>query len=409
MTGPAMTGAPALAVDRTAERMRVVLLVVLATIGALYLAFGLYYGALVETPPFLNRSRTAAGGDFAAFWAATTLAAAGDPASAYDHARFSSLILSIAPAVDRPNPWSYPPVVMLLLRPLAWLDPVPALLLWYVLIVGAALAAVRVATGRWTAAGWALLFPPVVHSLINGQNGTVTALLCASFLTFFRRMPWLAGAAIGMLAYKPHLAVVPACLALAFGAWRVLAGAALVGALLVGASLAFDGVAPWAGFFAQSQAQLALMTGGRLPIHRLVTPFALLFAAGVPATLALALHGAIALAAIAAAVQVWRRSEDPLPRALSLTLAAVLVTPYAYDYDLAILLVPAALLLRRDAPPFALDDGATRWLVALAIAPVLTLVLAAGSKIPFGTVAIVAALAIVALRQHWVPAAKAHA
>jgi hypothetical protein len=399
-----MTGlAPALADDRAAERMRVVLLLVLATIGAAYLAFGLYYGAIVATPPFLNRSGTAAGGDFAAFWAATTLAAGGDPASAYDHARFSSLIMSVAPVVDRPNPWSYPPVVMLLLRPLGWLDPVPALLLWYVLIGGAALAAVRVATGRWTASGWALLFPPVVHSLINGQNGTVTAFLFASFLALFRRAPFVAGMALGLLVYKPHLAVVPACLALAFGAWRVLSGAAITAAVLVGASLALDGAAPWAGFIAQSQAQLALMTGGRLPIHRLVTPFALLFAAGVPATLALALHGAIALAAIGAAILVWRRDAAPLPRALALTLAAVLVTPYAYDYDLAILLVPAALLLRPGSAPFALDDVAMRWIVALGAAPVLTLILATGSKIPFGTVAIVAALAIVALRPRWMP------
>jgi hypothetical protein len=289
-----------------------------------------------------------------------------------------------------------------MMRPLGWVDAMPALLLWYALICGAALAAVRVATGRWTAAGWALLFPPVVHSLINGQNGTITALLLGTVVACFRRAPFVAGLALGLLAYKPHLAVVPACLALAFGAWRVLAGAALAAAVLVAGSLALDGAAPWAGFLAQSQAQLALMTSGRRPIHRQVTPFALLFAAGVPATLALALHGAAALAAIAAAIHVWRRDESLLPRALSLMLAAVLVTPYAYDYDLAILVVPAALLLR-PAPTFALDDAAMRWLVVLALAPVMTLVLAAGSKIPFGTIALVAALAIVALRPRWVP------
>jgi hypothetical protein len=403
MTELAPALASATAGDRAAERARAVLLVVLAAIGALYLAFGLYYGALVATPPLVNRSGAAAGGDFVAFWAATTLAVAGDPASAYDPARFSSVIMSVAPVFDRPNPWSYPPVVMLMLRPLGWLDAMPALLLWYAAIASAALAAVRVATGRWTAAGWALLFPPVVHSLINGQNGTITALLLAAVVACFRRAPVVAGLALGLLAYKPHLAVVPACLALAFGAWRVLAAAALIAAVLVATSLALDGGAPWAGFLAQSQAQLALMTSGRIPIHRLVTPFALFFAAGVPATLALALHGVAALAAIAAAIHVWRRDEDLLPRALSLMLAAVLVTPYAYDYDLAILVVPAALLLSRGPSPFVLDDVAMRWLVALALAPVLTLVLAAGSKIPFGTLAIVAALAVVALRPRWLP------
>jgi hypothetical protein len=411
MTGlaPALAPAPASPAggDRAAERARVVLLVVLAGIGALYLGFGLYYGALIATPPLLNRSGTAAGGDFVAFWAATTLAAGGDAVAAYDPARFSSLIASVAPVLDRPNPWSYPPVVMLMLRPLGWVDAMPALLLWYALISGAAFAAVRVATGRWTASGWALLFPPVVHSLINGQNGTITALLLGAVVACFRRAPFAAGLALGLLAYKPHLAVVPACLALAFGAWRVLAGAALTAAVLVAGSLALDGAAPWAGFLAQSQAQLALMTSGRIPIHRLITPFALLYAAGMPATLALALHGVAALAAIAAAIHVWRRDENLLPRALSLMLAAVLVTPYAYDYDLAILVVPAAGAAAAPPTPFALDDAAMRWLVVLALAPVMTLVLAAGSKIPFGTIAIVAALAIVALRPRWVPSAPA--
>ncbi len=404
MTGLAPALAPDRAPDRAAERMRTVLLLVLAAIGALYLAFGIFWGGIVATPPFLNRSGTAAGGDFVAFWAATTLAAAGDPAAAYDHARFTGQIMSVAPAVDHPNPWSYPPIVLLLLRPLGWLGPVPALALWYGVLAGAALVAVRIATGRWTACGWALVFPPVVHSLINGQNGTLSALALGCFLAFFRRAPWLAGVALGLLAYKPHLAVVPGCLALAFGAGRVLAATAATVAALAAASLALDGAAPWAGFVAQSQAQLALMTGGHLPIHRLVTPFALLLAAGAPVALALALHAAAALAAIAAAIHVWRRSDEALPRALALTLAAVLATPYAYDYDLAIMVLPAALLLRRDAP-FALDEVAMRWLVALALLPVLTLLLGVGTKVPFGMLALVAALAIVALRPAWVPRA----
>jgi hypothetical protein len=386
--------------------MRMVLLLVLAAIGGLYLSLGLYFGAVVAIPPFVNRSGTATGGDFVAFWAATTLAAGGDPAAAYDPATFSNLIMSVAPTIDRPNPWSYPPIVLLMLRPLGWLDPVPALAQWYLVIGGAALATVRVATGRWTACAWALVFPPVVQSLINGQNGTITALLLASFLTFFRRAPWAAGVALGLLAYKPHFALVPACLALALGAWRVLGCAAITAAVLVAASLAVDGAAPWAGFIAQSQAQLALFTSGHLPIYRLVTPFALLYTGGVPVALALAVHGAIALAVIAATIVTWRRTDDALPRALSLTLAAVLVTPYAYDYDLAVLLVPAALLLRRDAP-FALDEVAMRWMVAMAVAPLLALVVAAGRNIPLAPLALVWALAVVALHPRWLPTERA--
>jgi len=339
--------ASALPADRATARMRILLLLVLAAIGALYLVLGVIWNATVATPPLLNRAGTAAGGDFVAFWAASALAAAGEPEAAYDHARFTGQVTSVAPVLDRPNPWRYPPVLLLLLRPLGWLDAAPALALWYVVLAGAAFATVRVATGRWSGCAWALVFPPVVHGLVNGQNGTLTALALAAFLACFRRAPWLAGVALGLLACKPHLAVVPACLALALGARRVLAGATATAAALVAASLAVDGIAPWGGFIAQSQGQLALMTSGRLPIHRLVTPFALLLAAGVPATLALALHAAAALAAIAAAIRVWRCCEDALARALALALAAVLATPYAYDYDLAIMLVPAALLLPR--------------------------------------------------------------
>lgn len=406
----ALPASTAPASDRSVEIARAAVLLVLA-LGAVYWALGLWF-ATWPADGFVSRAGLAAGGDFIAFWGAATLAAQGDPAAPYDLARFVPALGAAVPAIAAPRfPWAYPPFVAVLLRPLGWLDPAPALALWYGAAMACAALTVRLVLDGWRLAPLAVVFPPVAHALTCGQNGPMSAALMAAIVTLWSRAPALAGAALGLLAYKPQFAAVAALLALALRAWRILAAAGIVVALLILLSLAIDGAAPWVAFFAQSRAQLDHVADGSLPLDRVVTIFALARALGLGTAPALALQAALAAAALVAVVALWRLSDDLFVRALSLTAATILVTPYAFDYDLAILLVPAAALfadrraagqgrgqpLRRDGA-FAPSLTDALWFAALALTPVVSFVLVAGAGAgQYGAVVIAAMLAVLLL------------
>ena len=328
-----------------------------------------------------NASDQIAGHDFIAFYAAGRLAAQGEPAATYDLRRMLEAYFSIL--VVRPNwtPWAYPPHVLMLVAPLGRLSPTAALAVWYAVLVGAAVAAVRLVSGSWRLGVAAPLALPTIVNLAFGQNGTISAALFAVIATCWTRAPLAAGIALGALAYKPHFMVVPGLLALCFGAWRIIAAAAATVAAFVAASLLAYGIDPWFAWAGAIAGQMQYITDGRLPVFRLATIYVLLARAGVPALAALALHGAVAAAAFLAALWTWRRSAEPFARALALTLAALLVPPYAFDYDSAILLVPIAALVAGGRAAPALTERGFRWMLALSALPMFVLLVASSVRI----------------------------
>lgn len=312
-----------------------------------------------------------AGQDFIAFYAAGRLAAAGQAAATYSTAAMQAAYAAVLAVRPTWTPWAYPPPVLALLRPLGGLEPVAALAAWMALTMAAAVAAAGIAARSWALAPLGLLAPATVVNLGFGQNGTVSAALFAAFCAGWSRVPALAGVALGLLAYKPQLAIVPGLLALALGAWRLVAGAALTVAVLAALSLAIDGSAPWPAWIDALSDQSRYVLDFRLPPKRMIGVFALVnVATGLP-LLAAALHAVAALGALGIAFMTWRRSADPFARALTLTVAALVVPPYAFDYDAAILLVPLAALAAGGATAPALTVRGREWFLALCLMPLL--------------------------------------
>jgi hypothetical protein len=377
-------------------RLRVIVLAVLAGFCAWDLAFSVWFGVVPVTTGLTNRLGLWAASDFIAFYAAARLAAAGDAAAAY---HLPSFVAEFARVLDGqvPNiPWPYPPTVFLPLRPLSWLAPVPALWAWLAVLAVCAIAAAILMARRASAAVLVAL-PCVGNNLVSGQNGTITALLLAVIATAWTRSPTLAGVALGLLSYKPHLAVVPGVLALAFGCWRLLAVAAAVAAAWALLALIAFGWPIWLAFLAAASDQAVYAASGLLPFRRNISSFALLQALGAPAALALAAQFAVAGLALATVVRVWRSTADIPARTLALAAAVLLVPPYAYDYDLAVLVLPAAALLpavlRRDA-----DAADLALFTALATLPLLTFELAARLQIQFAPVVLVGLLVVALAR-----------
>ncbi|MFC3077294.1 glycosyltransferase family 87 protein [Phenylobacterium terrae] len=294
------------------------------------------------------------GADFIAFYSAADLALQGRAAEAYDFAALFAAHERAVPGTQHLFAWYYPPPFQLIVAPLARLPYLAALGLWVGVGLGLFLALVRRLTDHPWAPLLALAFPATLLNVLHGQNGFLNAALLGFGLLLLDRRPWVAGALLGLLVYKPHLGVLLPLLLAAQGRWRSFAAAAASALGLCAASWAMLGPEVWAAFLDNFGKLGAVIDGKLLPQAKIPTLFVAARELGAPSGLAYALHGGLALALAGLTVLAWRR---PGPQRLKVALAvpAILsVSPYAFDYDLVLLAIPIALLAehaRRDELP----------------------------------------------------------
>lgn len=346
------------------------LLFAILSLSLAWLVAGLLNSWWWHPPGFVNAGGAIVGRDFVALWSAATLALGGTPAAGYEQSLIHAAEQAAIGAPAGITTWYYPPSFLLLVLPLALLPYPAAAVLW---VAGTFAAFVRV-LGRiaphplaWFAAP---IFPATAQCLISGQNGALSAALIAGGLSSLERRPLLSGLCWGLLTYKPQMAAA-AFVALAFGRyWRVL-GIAVCLALALGiASLAILGLAPWLAFVRDLGEARAMLEAGRVPWDRMATVFASARLAGLGIIGAYTLQIAVSLPALAMLAQVWWR-RAPLPLAGSLLVLSIpLVTPYAYDYDLVMLLLPVAWLLQ-EAQATGFRSGERALLIAAWALPVI--------------------------------------
>jgi hypothetical protein len=296
------------------------------------------------------------GSDFVTFWSASQLALDGQAARAYETAEIFRVEQSVVTGIEWPFLWYYPPTFLLLAMPLSLL-PYLASYLTFVAASGAAyVAAFRRIIGSTDAllclAGFSALWITVAH----GQNALLTAALAAGALLLLDRRPVAAGVLIGLLAIKPHLAVLFPLALLAIGAWRAIAAAALTAALFAGAALAILGWDTLPAFVQNLGVARLFVEGGLLPWSKMPTVFAACRLAGLPVGAAYALHALAALCAAAVTWKIWRHSPSRPMKNAALMCATFFVSPYVFDYDLAWLAFPLAWLAAE-----ALRDGWMPW------------------------------------------------
>ena len=146
------------------------------------------------------------------------------------------------------------------------------------------------------------------------------------------------------MVIKPHLAVAFAVYTLVNRRW----GAAFVAALTVTVTsvLATVVLGPnvWIAFFDGVKEARVFLEQGFYPLFRMVSPFAAALTFGFSAFTAMIAQALVASLALIAVVVASRRFS--LRQSLGVTaIASLLISPYAYDYDLPILGIAFALLL----------------------------------------------------------------
>ncbi len=193
----------------------------------------------------------------------------------------------------------------------------------------------------------AIAFPPLFHFFVRGQFSAVPlACFTVAFLALRTNQLWLAGIALGFLIAKPQfLLAIPLVLLLA-QAWKMLAGLILsAAAQLAFAHLYFgaDVMRAYVNVLLHPSSWISAAELSQAPIqmHSLRSFWTLL----LPwATAALALYAITSIAALAITVVIWT-SSSPMPLKFSaLILAAILINPHLFVYDL-VALIPALLLL----------------------------------------------------------------
>jgi hypothetical protein len=283
------------------------------------------------------------GADFSHYWLASSLAQAGHPLMVYQAPAFIAALEAYF-KVAYPVPWFYPPTFLLLIYPLAFLPYLASLGLWLAATLAAFLTVVRRIAPHPLTLWLALAFPGTFQNFFNGQNGFLSTALLGGGLCLLDQSPWLAGALLGLISYKPHLfPLVPVAL-IAARRWRALLAALLTALLLAGASLLVFGPGVWLAFGTNLGLTMSLTRQGLLPINKLVTIFGALIQAGVGFPYALTIQAVATLAAAAGVFYLWRRPVAFAYQAAALVLATFLFTPYAFSYDLALLALPLAWL-----------------------------------------------------------------
>lgn len=309
------------------------------------------------------------GHDFVNQWTAGRLVVEGRLAEVFDDRAFHAAIRAwVDPRIPY-HFWSYPPPALLLAAPFGLLPYGWALAVWSLLGIAALYLALRAAFPK---ADWLLLLfcPAVACNLVMGQNGAVTAALLIGALALMDRRPAVAGLMMGLLVFKPHLALVLPVAVVAARQWRTFAAAALTtAAVLVLATLVF-GLDAWRDFFGPTlRAQDGMMVHG-------IGPFLWMMPSAFAAGRVFGLTDAAFLLqlpfALFAAVLTWKayRSDAPPEAKLAVGLAAGLcATPQAFNYDLIPALAAAAVVWRTPRKGLAWLVLALVWLLPFLVIP----------------------------------------
>jgi hypothetical protein len=283
--------------------------------------------------------------DFDAFWAAGRLAVSGHAAQAYDNAAIEATERAATSMPPGYLAFYYPPTALLLCLPLGLIGFTTALAVFLAAEMALLLAFLRqLLPQRWA---WLplLSFPGFLMNGLSGQNAPLSAACFAGAAIWLDKRPIMAGICLGGLVCKPQLAV---CVPVALLAARRIRALVACGATALGFCLLswlVLGTGVWRGFLANAPNARADIETIAIKWPKLQSFFGAVRLAGGGNTTAYALQAVVSIAALVVLARLaWRRPGAGHEASLMVT-AALLFTPFLYDYDVAILAVPMAWLM----------------------------------------------------------------
>jgi arabinofuranan 3-O-arabinosyltransferase len=285
--------------------------------------------------------------DFVGVWAAGRLALEGAPQAAYDWSAHKAVEdLAAGFPFAGTYPWLYPPSFLMVAAVVALVPYALAHFMWPTVTSVAYLGTIRAIIQHRTAILLAAAFPGAMANMLAEQNGFLSAGLFGGALVLMERRPLLSGCLLGLLTYKPQLGLIIPLALIAGGRWRVFCSAAVVAVTVTAMSWVAFGSATWAAFGHSSVGAMRVLADHPASWHKLQTVFGLVLSLGGSESVAWSLQGGMIVACAVFTSVAWRRAIAFEVQAAALVAASLLATPYLYIYDLAVLSVPMAFLIR---------------------------------------------------------------
>jgi hypothetical protein len=243
-------------------------------------------------------------------------------------------------------PWTYPPQFNLVTAVLA-LMPV---WLGYALFISATFLAYVAVLRRLAGARWIVvllaLFPAIVICIRTGQNGFLMGALLGLFAVLMLDRRSTAGLPLALLTIKPHYLPGIGLYLLFRGEWRIIATGAVATAAILGLATLVFGAGIWPAFLGAIPEAGYYLELGAYPLFRMTSVYAALHTLGLAPGVAMGVQVAVGLAGLAVLAWAGRRGWPPHQVLGIAIMGSLFFSPYAYDYDLPILGVALAVLLR---------------------------------------------------------------
>ncbi|MES2196852.1 MAG: glycosyltransferase family 87 protein [Pseudomonadota bacterium] len=331
--------------------------------------------------------------DFVNVWAAGRLALDGQPAQAWDW----DIQKQVEVALLGQNftgyfAWHYPPPFLFVASLLAHFPYAVAFIGWALVSLVPYLAMMRAIVGRPFGLLLAVAVPMAFNNVLVGQNGFLTAALIGGTLYLMPVRPILSGICLGLLSYKPQYGLLFPLVLIAASQWTVFFTAAAVTIAMAFASWLAFGTESWQAFFHwMPMFSQAFLTEGKAPWWKMQSLFALVRTFGGTEQLAWIFHWIFAGSVAVVLALMWRSRVRYSVKAAALATGTLLTTPYLFMYDMMVLAIPVAFLVR-----MGLAGGFRAYelpALACALAMIAGFILT-GVPLGFGAALIVAALVL---------------
>jgi hypothetical protein len=286
--------------------------------------------------------------DFINVWAAGRLVLDGLPAQAYDWDIQKQVeVAKLGQDFVGYFAWHYPPPFLFVASLLAQLPYQLAYIGWVVVSFLPFLVAMRAIVGRDFGYLLALAIPMAFINALVGQNGFLTAALIGGALYLIPIRPVLAGICLGLLTYKPQYGLLFPIALIAAGHWRVFISAAVTAVVLATASWLAFGIESWLAFFHwMPKFSQTFLTEGKAPWWKLQSIFSMVRYFGGNEPLGWAFQWVLTASVAVVLALIWRSRVPYTLKAAALAAGTLLTTPYLFMYDMMVLAIPIAFLVR---------------------------------------------------------------
>lgn len=197
--------------------------------------------------------------------------------------------------------------------------------------------------------GWmlALAIPMALNNALDGQNGFLTAALIGGTLYLMPVRPILAGICLGLLSYKPQYGLLFPLVLIAASQWRTFFSAAATTVLMAFVSWLAFGIESWQAFFHWMPVfSQTFLVEGKAPWWKLQSLFSLMRFLGGTEQLAWIFQWTLTATVAVVLAVMWRSRVSYSLKAAALATGTLLITPYLFMYDMMVLAIPVAFLVR---------------------------------------------------------------